>query len=98
MDFFYQLQTECEAIGDVRGLGAMVAFELVKDNDPHQPDTNLCKALIAACAGKGLLIISAGTAGNVIRVLSPLTISKPLLMKGLTILKEELLRLTSNKK
>jgi 4-aminobutyrate aminotransferase/(S)-3-amino-2-methylpropionate transaminase len=96
MDFFITLQKECDAIGDVRGLGAMVAFELVKDKDPDQPDTDLCKALINACAAKGLMIISAGTAANVVRVLSPLIISKPLLMKGLGIIREELLRLTKS--
>ena len=94
MDFFKKLQGECNAIGDVRGLGAMVAFELVKDKDPNKPDAELCKALLTACAKKGLLIISAGISGNVIRVLSPLIISKPQLQKGLGILREELLRLT----
>ena len=94
MDFFKKLQGECNAIGDVRGLGAMVAFELVKDKDPNKPDAELCKALLTACAKKGLLIISAGISGNVIRVLSPLIISKQQLQKGLGILREELLRLT----
>jgi len=96
MDYFITLQKECDAIGDVRGLGAMVAFELVKDKDPDQPDTDLCKALINACADKGLMIISAGTAANVVRVLSPLIISKPVLLKGLGIIREELLRLTKS--
>lgn len=96
MNFFKKLQRECAAIGDVRGLGAMVAFELVKDKNPNKPDAELCKALINACAARGLLIISAGTAGNVIRVLSPLVISRTLLMKGLHILREELLKLTGN--
>ena len=94
MNFFKKLKRECSAIGEVRGLGAMVAFELVKDNDPNKPDGDLCKALLNACASKGLLIISAGTSGNVVRVLSPLVISRPLLMKGLNILRSELLRLT----
>ncbi len=97
MDFFRKLQSECPAIGDVRGLGAMVAFELVKDNNPDRPDPELCKGLIHACAAKGLLILSAGTEGNVIRVLSPLIISKPMLTRGLNILRNELLRLTKIK-
>jgi 4-aminobutyrate aminotransferase/(S)-3-amino-2-methylpropionate transaminase len=94
MDFFNELADECIAIGDVRGLGAMVAFELVKNSDPNQPDSDLCKALINACAAKGLLIISAGTSGNVVRVLSPLVISQSQLLKGLGIIRSELLRLT----
>jgi 4-aminobutyrate aminotransferase / (S)-3-amino-2-methylpropionate transaminase / 5-aminovalerate transaminase len=94
LNFFTKLAKECPAIGEVRGLGAMMAFELVKDKNPNKPDADLCKALMNACAAKGLLIISAGPAGNVIRVLSPLVITRPQLIKGLTILREELIRLT----
>jgi 4-aminobutyrate aminotransferase/(S)-3-amino-2-methylpropionate transaminase len=97
-NYFKKLQKECPAIGEVRGLGAMVAFELVKDGDPNKPDADLCKALLNACASRGLLLISAGTSGNVVRVLSPLVISRGQLMKGLDILRTELLRLTSVKK
>lgn len=94
MTFFRKLQKECSAIGDVRGLGAMVAFELVKNQDPDQPDGDLCKKLINACAASGLLIISAGTYGNVVRVLSPLVISRTDLNTGLEIIRTELLKLT----
>ncbi len=94
--FFEQLKKECPFIGDVRGLGAMAAFELVKNNDPNQPDADLTKKLINACAENGLLIISAGTGGNVIRVLSPLTITDAQLNRGLQILRKQLLRLTTS--
>lgn len=94
MNFFTKLAKECPSIGEARGLGAMTAFELVKDKNPNKPDADLCKALMNACAARGLLIISAGPSGNVIRVLSPLVISRSQLMKGLNILREELLRLT----
>ncbi|MFN8341137.1 MAG: aspartate aminotransferase family protein [Cyclobacteriaceae bacterium] len=94
MTFFRKLQKECGAIGNVRGLGAMVAFELVKNQDPDQPDGDLCKKLINACAASGLLIISAGTYGNVVRVLSPLVISRTDLNTGLEIIRTELLKLT----
>ena len=97
MSFFRKLQRKCNAIGEVRGLGAMVAFELVKDKDPAKPDAELCKALLNACAKKGLLIINAGVSGNVVRVLSPLIISEALLMKGLKIIETELLELTSKR-
>lgn len=96
--FFEGLKKECKAIGDVRGLGAMTAFELVKDGDPHQPDSDMAKKLINACAENGLLIITAGVSGNVIRVLSPLTITDAQLTRGLKILRTQLLRLTSSKK
>lgn len=94
MKFFKELQEECNAIGEVRGLGAMVAFELVKYGDPNQPDATLCKALINECAAKGLLIISAGTYGNVVRVLSPLVITPAQLQEGLNIIRKALLKLT----
>ncbi len=92
-NFFKKLQKECSAIGDVRGLGAMVGIELVKNNDPNQPDTELTQKLVAACMERGLFLISAGVYGNVIRVLCPLVISEVLLREGLGIMREELLRL-----
>ncbi|MBL7848685.1 MAG: aspartate aminotransferase family protein [Cyclobacteriaceae bacterium] len=97
MQFFSALQKECTAIGDVRGLGAMTAFELVKNGDPHQPDADLTKKLLNACSENGLLIISAGTGGNVVRVLSPLTITDGQLNRGLQILRKQLLQLTNTK-
>ena len=82
------------AIGDVRGLGAMMAFELVKDGDPFQPDGDLCKKLIGYCADHGLILINAGVNGNVIRILSPLVIEPELLNKGLDIMEAGLTALT----
>ena len=87
------MNEKCPAIGNVRGLGAMLAFELVKNGDPWQPDADLTNRLVNACEKKGLIIISAGTFGNCIRVLSPLTIGEDLLEKGLDILEETLLEL-----
>jgi 4-aminobutyrate aminotransferase/(S)-3-amino-2-methylpropionate transaminase len=88
------MKEKCPAIGNVRGLGAMLAFELVKNGDPWQPDADLTNKLVNACEKKGLVIISAGTFGNCIRVLSPLTIEEDLLEKGLNILEETLMELT----
>jgi 4-aminobutyrate aminotransferase/(S)-3-amino-2-methylpropionate transaminase len=82
------------AIGDVRGLGAMMAFELVKDKDPFQPDATLCRQLIGYCADHGLILISAGVNSNVIRVLSPLVIEPHLLNKGLDIIEAGLTQLS----
>jgi 4-aminobutyrate aminotransferase/(S)-3-amino-2-methylpropionate transaminase len=72
----------------------MLAIELSKNNDPKQPDAELASNLIKLCEQKGLIIISAGTFGNCIRILSPLTISENLLNKGLDILEEALTELT----
>jgi 4-aminobutyrate aminotransferase/(S)-3-amino-2-methylpropionate transaminase len=87
---FNEMKSTFAAIGDVRGLGAMMAFELIKNNDPFQPDADTCKKLIAYCANHGLIVINAGVNGNVIRVLSPLVISEDLLNKGLNIIENGL--------
>ena len=89
-EHFNKMKEKFTAIGDVRGLGAMMAFELIKNNDPHQPDADTCKKLIAYCAENGLIVISAGVNGNVIRILSPLVIEESLLNKGLDIIENGL--------
>lgn len=92
---FNQYKQQFKAIGDVRGLGAMLAFELVKDGDPFKPDADLCKKLISYCANHGLIVISAGVNGNIVRVLSPLVIEDALLQKGLDIIEAGLASLTA---
>ncbi len=77
------LQVKYGAIGDVRGLGAMVAIELVKNRRADQPDAELARALVQAAARHGLIILSCGVYGNVIRFLAPLTIGDALLAEGL---------------
>jgi 4-aminobutyrate aminotransferase/(S)-3-amino-2-methylpropionate transaminase len=73
-------------IADVRGLGAMVAIELCKNGDPHQPDADLTKAIANECARRGLIILTCGTYGNVVRILVPLTASDAVVDEGLAIL------------
>lgn len=94
---FTDLQQKCPCIGDVRGLGAMQAIEFVKDGNPDKPDSDTCSALIAACLSRGLIILSAGTNKNVIRILSPLIIDHDTLNAGLDIMEEELLKITAAK-
>lgn len=94
MSRFLLLKDKFPAIGDVRGLGAMLAFELVEEGDPFRPDAESCKQLIRYCADQGLILISAGVNGNVIRILSPLVIEKELLIKGLNIIERGLEQLT----
>jgi 4-aminobutyrate aminotransferase / (S)-3-amino-2-methylpropionate transaminase / 5-aminovalerate transaminase len=91
---FLAMQVRFDSIGDVRGLGAMMAFELVKQNDPFMPDAELCKKLISYCASEGLIIINAGINGNVVRILSPLVIEPRLLDRGLDIIENGLASLT----
>ncbi len=88
---FESIQKQCPQIGEVRGLGAMMAIEFVKNNDPRQPNPELCAHIIKQCYNRGLILLSAGTFKNVIRILSPLVISEELLEKGLTILEEEII-------
>lgn len=91
---FESLREKCSEIGEVRGLGAMIAFPLVEDGDPWKPAAKLCNDLMHACAKRGLILLSAGTHKNVIRVLSPLVITEDQLNAGLTIIEEELMTLT----
>ncbi len=77
-------------IAEVRGLGAMVAMELCKNGDPHQPDADLTKALAAEATKRGLIILTCGTYGNVVRILVPLTASDALLDEGLAIIGDAL--------
>jgi 4-aminobutyrate aminotransferase / (S)-3-amino-2-methylpropionate transaminase / 5-aminovalerate transaminase len=68
-------QRRWDRIGDVRGLGAMLAIELVEDPSSRQPAAALATAVIDAALGNGLLLLKAGVHGNCIRVLCPLVIS-----------------------
>lgn len=74
------------AIGDVRGLGAMNAFELVQAGDRSQPDPQLTAAIVAEAEARGLILLSCGTRYNVIRLLPPLTIPDAQLSEALAIL------------
>jgi len=83
-----RLATDVPAIGDVRGVGAMVAFELVTDRQTREPDAKLTSAIVAEAEKRGLILLSCGTAANVVRLLSPLTIQDNILEEGLNILAE----------
>ena len=80
------LAKELPCIGDVRGLGAMVAFELVKDPKTKEPDADLTAAILRHAETGGLILLSCGTALNVVRLLAPLTIPDDVLNEGLDIL------------
>ena len=62
-------------IGDVRGLGAMLAFELVKDRESKEPDAETASAVVAAAVERGLLLLKSGIYANCIRVLTPLVLT-----------------------
>jgi 4-aminobutyrate aminotransferase / (S)-3-amino-2-methylpropionate transaminase / 5-aminovalerate transaminase len=84
------LQEGFEAIGDVRGRGAMVAIELVKNRTTKEPDPAVTQRIAAACHAAGLVVLTCGTYGNVLRFLPPLVIPDHLLAEGLDILEDAL--------
>jgi 4-aminobutyrate aminotransferase/(S)-3-amino-2-methylpropionate transaminase len=81
-----QLAQRHDSIAEVRGLGAMVAVELCRAGDPDQPLPDLAKAVASEAAKLGLILLTCGTYGNVIRILVPLTASDALIDEGLGLL------------
>jgi 4-aminobutyrate aminotransferase/(S)-3-amino-2-methylpropionate transaminase len=69
-------QQRWDAIGDVRGLGAMLAIELVHDRDTKDPAPELASQAVEAAAARGLLLLKSGIYSNCIRVLVPLVVSE----------------------
>ena len=82
------LAAKLPCIGEVRGVGAMVAFELVKDPKTKEPDAPLTASILAHAEKRGLILLSCGVSANVVRLLSPLTIQDAVLEEGLNILAE----------
>jgi 4-aminobutyrate aminotransferase/(S)-3-amino-2-methylpropionate transaminase len=87
---FRQWAERYAPIGDVRGLGAMVAMELVTDRGSKSPDKALTTRLLAAALERGLILLSAGTYGNTVRVLAPLTAEDTVIEEGLAVMEESL--------
>ncbi len=85
MDHLRGLQGRHRQIGDVRGLGAMLAIELVRDPDSREPAPEIADRMLVAAREGGLVLLKAGLYGNVIRVLVPLTIEDALLERALGI-------------
>jgi 4-aminobutyrate aminotransferase/(S)-3-amino-2-methylpropionate transaminase len=79
------LQQRTPAIGDVRGRGAMIAVELVRPGTT-EPDPGLAAAIARACHAEGVVVLTAGTYGNVLRFLPPLVIGRELLDDALDVL------------
>jgi 4-aminobutyrate aminotransferase / (S)-3-amino-2-methylpropionate transaminase / 5-aminovalerate transaminase len=84
------LQARFPCIGEVRGLGAMVAVELVRNRRADSPDPDLTKALVQAAGRRGLIVLSCGLYSNVLRFLAPLTIPDEQLKEGFEIFEQAL--------
>ncbi len=76
-----------DLVGNIRNAGAMIALELVKEGDVNQPNPELTKALVGKASEKGLILLSCGIRGNVIRFLPALTAEFDILDEGMAILK-----------
>jgi len=83
-------ETEFPLVGEIRGMGAMRAFELVRDRATRTPAKEETEAIIKHCWQHGLVILSAGTYGNVIRLLVPLVITDGQLEEGFSVLEDAL--------
>lgn len=84
------LQQKYSIIGDVRGLGAMMAIELVEDRKTRAPAAAKTQAVVALSRERGLILLPTGTFGNVIRFHMPLTIEDDVLAEGLAVLDQAL--------
>ena len=77
-------------IAEIRGPGAMVAFDVVKTRGTDEPDADMTKKVITKARENGLILLSCGVYGNAIRLLVPLTASDELLEEGLDVLEQAL--------
>ena len=84
------MATRVPAIGNIRGRGAMIAMELVQPGT-LTPDPDLTGRAAKACHAQGVVVLTAGTYGNVLRFLPPLTIPDHLLLEGLDVVESALL-------
>ncbi|KXY73000.1 MULTISPECIES: 4-aminobutyrate--2-oxoglutarate transaminase [Bacillus] len=94
MTVFHSWKEKYEIVGDVRGLGAMTAIELVKDKGTKEPASEEVKAIMKETHSKGVITISAGIYSNVLRFLPPLVITDEQLEEGLTILEAAIAKLS----
>jgi 4-aminobutyrate aminotransferase/(S)-3-amino-2-methylpropionate transaminase len=85
MPVLHRLKADDDRIGDVRGRGAMIAVELVKAGT-DEPDADLARSVAASAHRAGVIVLTCGTFGNVLRFLPPLSISDELLSEGLQVL------------
>ncbi|AMA74096.1 4-aminobutyrate aminotransferase [Aneurinibacillus sp. XH2] len=95
MKRFAKLAEKYDIIGDVRGLGAMCAMEFVKDKQTKEPNKEVVGTIVNEANKRGLITLSAGLYGNVLRVLMPLVITDEQLEEGLDILEESIAAATS---
>lgn len=85
---FERMRRNYPVIGDVRGLGAMCAFEVVKDPESKEPDKERAGRIVSECGRRGVAVMGAGLYSNVVRILCPLVITDEQLEEGLDVVEE----------
>ncbi|MCL6643093.1 MAG: aminotransferase class III-fold pyridoxal phosphate-dependent enzyme, partial [Candidatus Bipolaricaulota bacterium] len=91
---FEQMQKKYEIVGDVRGLGATVGIELVKDRTTKEPASDETMAVVKECLANGVIIAKAGLYGNVIRMLIPLVIKEDELKRGFDVIERAIAKVS----
>lgn len=90
MERLNEMKEKYTVIGDVRGLGAMVGLEFVKDRSTKEPAADLVKSIIKKCYENGVIFLNAGILGNVIRFLPPLVMTDEQVKYGIDVLEESI--------
>lgn len=85
-----RMRNDLMPIADIRGLGAMVAFDIVKERGSAEPDAEATKRVVQFAHENGLILLSCGTNANTIRILTPLTAEEAIVDEGLDILEKAL--------
>jgi len=93
---FLSWQERFPLVGDVRGIGAMRAIELVRNRTTREPAKEETEAILRHCYEEGVILISAGTYGNIIRLLLPLVTTNEQLDEGLTVIEKAIAKVTTD--
>jgi len=92
---FEALRDQSELVADVRGTGAMIGLELCYERDPDRPAGDAVAEITTDCRAQGVLVLPAGSRGNILRILSPLVISDADLERGLGVIENAVLARSS---
>ena len=86
------MRNDVPPIGDIRNLGGMIAFELVKSRGSSDPDADMTKKVTGKALDNGLVLLSCGVFANTIRILVPLTAANKIVDEGLDIIERSLIQ------
>jgi 4-aminobutyrate aminotransferase/(S)-3-amino-2-methylpropionate transaminase len=88
VDRLKKMQSKFNVIGEIRGRGAMIAIEMIKPGS-LEPNSEITTTVAKGCHSEGVLVLTAGTYGNVIRFLPPLTMNDELILEGLDVVEAQ---------